>query len=255
MLDLVYVQNVVLDTDIDVAVAYASPILYMMYVEIAKRILPLETKQTKPIFNVLKLVHNLGLAIASLILLIGIIYCAYESRKFDSVHAALCGPFRNENLALLVGRYFYWSKYWEWVDTAFLITGGKEISWLQYTHHMSTAILVFANISPIISSASLLACFTNTFVHVFMYFYYAFPHGFMRRYRQWITTIQIIQHCMCLSGFTYIYFHLDSCVTTPLGIQMALMLYAMYLTFFVLFYIVQYVQGGGRKVKNLTKTL
>jgi alkyl hydroperoxide reductase subunit AhpF len=52
---------------------------------------------------------------------------------------------------------------------------------------------------------------------------------------------------MCLSGFTYIYFHLDDCVSTPLGIKMALMLYVMYLTFFVLFYIVQYVQGGEKK--------
>lgn len=244
------VKDLVLANGFDSTLAYGSPILYMIYVEIAKRILPLETKETKPIFDTLKLVHNLGLAIASFVLLVGIIYSAHESGKFASIHAALCGPFHDKDLALLVGRYFYWSKYWEWIDTAFLITSGKEISWLQYTHHMSTAILVYANISPIISSASLLACFTNTFVHVFMYFYYAFPHGFMRKYRQWITTIQIIQHCMCLSGFTYIYFNLDSCVTTPLGIQMALMLYVMYLTFFVLFYIVQYVQGGGKKQKS-----
>ena len=196
--------------DMDVAIAYGSPILYMVYVEIAKRVLPLESKENKTIFDSIKLVHNLGLAIASLVLLMGIIYAAYISRKFESVHAALCYPFLDEKLAMMVGRYFYLTKYWEWVDTAFIITAGKEISWLQYTHHMSTAILVYANIAPVISSASLLACFTNTFVHVFMYFYYAFPHGFMRKYRQWITTIQIIQHCMCLSGFTYIYFNLEN---------------------------------------------
>jgi hypothetical protein len=254
MIDIAELQRLVLTSDIDVTIAYASPILYMVYVEVAKRILPVETKSSKPVFDILKLVHNLGLAIASLALLVGIIYCGLESGKFNSVHSALCGPFQDEYTASMVGRYFYLSKYWEWIDTAFLITGGKEISWLQYTHHMSTAILVYANTSPVISSASLLACFTNTFVHVFMYFYYAFPHGFMKKYRKFITTIQIIQHCLCLSGFTYIYFNLDSCVTTTVGIKMALMLYVMYLTFFVLFYIVAYVQNGdGKKAKSKVK--
>ena len=253
MIDIEVVKSLILQSDVDTTIAYTSPLLYMVYVEIAKRILPAETKESKPVFDILKLIHNLGLAFASLALLVGIIYVAYESGKFNSVHDALCSPFKDEYTALLVGRYFYLSKYWEWIDTAFLITAGKEVSWLQYTHHMSTAILVYANISPIISSASLLACFTNTFVHVFMYFYYAFPHGFMRRYRQWITTIQIIQHCMCLSGFTYIYFNLDRCVSTPGGIKMALMLYVMYLTFFVLFYIVQYVQGGNSTNSNKQK--
>lgn len=244
------IMRYILDKDLDTIIAYSSPILYMVYVEIAKIVLPHETKKNKPIFDVLKLVHNLGLAVASLVLLYGILYCAWESNKLSSIHASLCGPFKDEKTAMLVGRYFYLSKYWEWVDTAFLITAKKEVSWLQYTHHMSTAILVFANISPVISSASLLACFTNTFVHVFMYLYYAFPHA-LRKYRKWITTIQIIQHCMCLTGFTYIYLNLDSCVTTTMGIKMALALYVMYLTFFVLFYIVQYVQTGATKVKKI----
>lgn len=239
-----YIVRDLISSDLDTAIAYASPVLYMIYVEVAKKVLPLETKATKPTFDSLRLLHNMGLSITSLVLLVGITYCAFESRKYESVHAALCSPFRNRELVLLVGRCFYLSKYWEWLDTAFLITSGKKISWLQYTHHMSTAILVFVNISPYVSSASVLACFTNTFVHVFMYFYYAFPRGFMKQYRQWITTIQIVQHCMCLSGFIYIYFHLDGCATTPLGIYMALALYAMYLTFFVMFYIVQYVQSG-----------
>lgn len=245
MADMNSVIEYIRTQDLDTCIAYGSPLLYMIYVEIAKIILPYETKDNKHIFYVLKLVHNVGLAIASLLMLIGILVVASESNKFVSIHAALCGPFHNIERATLVGRYFYLSKYWEWVDTAFLITARKDVSWLQYTHHMSTAILVFANLTPVISSASLLACFTNTFVHVFMYFYFAFPHGFLKKYRQFITIIQIIQHVACLSGFLYMYFNIDNCVTTLIGIKMCLMLYAMYLTFFVLFYIVQYVQGGS----------
>jgi hypothetical protein len=245
-------MDIIAKIDLDSAVAFASPLLYVIYVEIAKRVLPVENKQSKPLFDAAKLIHNMGLCIASLMLFVGVTYCAYESGKLGSLHAALCSPFAGPVVheTELVGRYFYLSKYWEWLDTAFLIIGGKEISWLQYTHHMSTAILVYVNISPFVSSASLLACFTNTFVHVFMYYYYAFPRGFMRRYRQWITTIQIVQHCMCLSGMTYIYLHKDECATTPIGTELALAMYVMYLTFFVMFYVVQYVQRGTSKGKD-----
>ncbi|CAN0325774.1 unnamed protein product, partial [Hapterophycus canaliculatus] len=37
------------------------------------------------------------------------------------------------------------SKYWEWFDTALLVAKGKPVSWLQYTHHASTAILTALN--------------------------------------------------------------------------------------------------------------
>jgi hypothetical protein len=211
----------------------------MIYVEIIKRVLPHENEKNKGVISVIKVVHNLGLSIASLLMFIGIVHAAWESGKLNSVHNSLCLRFVDEHKAGLVGRYFYLSKYWEWLDTAFLVIGKKEISWLQYTHHMSTAILVYANVYPIISSASLLACFTNTLVHVFMYIYFAFPSRF-RPYRKWITTLQIVQHFCCLSGFIYIYNHMDQCYTTTAGIEMALALYAMYLTFFLLFYIVQY---------------
>mmetsp|Transcript_2236 Transcript_2236/g.3517 ORF Transcript_2236/g.3517 Transcript_2236/m.3517 type:complete len:251 (-) Transcript_2236:110-862(-) len=245
--------TLVMGHDIDTIIAYSSPLLYMIYVEIAKIVLPRENEKNKQTIQTVKMAHNLGLSIASLLLFIGINYAAYESGKLNSVHAALCHVFRDEQFAYMVGRYFYLSKYWEWLDTAFLIIGGKPITWLQYTHHMSTAILVYANIRPIISAASFLACFTNTFVHIFMYLYFAFPRGALRPFRQGITILQIIQHCCCLSGFTYIYFNLaKDCYSTPIGIQMALALYVMYLTFFLFFYIVQYVRkdAAGTKKKK-----
>lgn len=37
------------------------------------------------------------------------------------------------------------SKAWEWFDTALLVAKGKPVSWLQYTHHGSTAILTALN--------------------------------------------------------------------------------------------------------------
>eukprot|EP01032_Pedospumella_encystans_P013749 gene13749-15817_t len=112
--------------DMDTTIAWASPVLYMVYVEIAKRVLPYESKENKHIFHVLRLVHNVGLAIASLVMLIGILAVSHQSGKLNSIHAALCDPFLDVESATLVGRYFYLSKYWEWVDTAFLITARKD---------------------------------------------------------------------------------------------------------------------------------
>ena len=238
--------------DVNNFIAYTSPILYMIYVEVAKQILPRENEKNKRFVSSIRLIHNLGLSLTSLVLFIGIIYSAYESGKFNSIHASLCSRFLNEDFAGWIGWYFYLSKYWEWLDTAFLIIGKKEISWLQYTHHMSTAILVYANIFPLVSSASLVACFTNTFVHIFMYLYFAYPKSFLHKYRQWITNIQIIQHITCLSSFIYIYSYIDDCYTTHLGIYMALLLYFMYLSFFTAFYIVQYVVR--KDDKNYKKT-
>ena len=231
-------------TPLDNYIAYASPVLYMLFVEICKVVLPRENEKNKSTIEFVRMLHNLGLCLASLGMFIGVCMFGFEGGR-TSIHGALCFRFRNEHIAHWIGYLFYLSKYWEWIDTAFLIIGNKKVSWLQYTHHMSTAILVYVNITPIVSSASLLASFTNCFVHIFMYYYFAFPRGFMRKYRQAITVIQLIQHVACLSGWTYIYLHIDQCYSTVLGIQLALGLYVMYLTFFSIFYFVQYVRGGS----------
>lgn len=40
---------------------------------------------------------------------------------------------------------FLRSKAWEWFDTALLVAKGKQVSWLHYTHHASTAVLTSMN--------------------------------------------------------------------------------------------------------------
>lgn len=60
--------------------------------------------------------------------------------------------------------FFLWSKYWEWLDTLFLHLSGKPISQLQYTHHMSTAMLVYyktTKVSMIALIVSSLSSFGN----------------------------------------------------------------------------------------------
>lgn len=228
-------------------IAYLSPLLYMVFVEFCKHYLPRRTAENAKTIDMIRQLHNIGLAAASLYLCVGIAIAAYQSNKFASFDNLLCMRFNNEPVAYPFGWWFYVSKYWEWLDTAFLIIGGKEVSWLQYTHHMSTAILVYVNIHPIFSALSFTTGFLNTFVHIFMYYYFAYPKGIMRNFRKLITRTQILQHVLCLASILYMYSNLDNCYTTKSGLELALGLYIMYLVFFTLFYIAQYVKGGSKK--------
>lgn len=241
--------------DVDKLIGFSSPVLYMVFVELCK-FLPKINAENKALINFMRQIHNISLAIASFALFVSVTYVGWKSSKFDSLHSLICGRFTDEELAGYIGRLFYLSKYWEWIDTTFLIIANKEVSWLQYTHHMSTAIMVYVNIVPIISSASLYACFANAGIHTIMYYYFAFPKSFLRHFRQLITSIQIVQHFFGLYQCLYIYLHFDDCYSSAFGNYVALFLYSVYLVFFVLFYFVQYVvSGSGKDTQKAAKKL
>ena len=62
-----------------------------------------------------------------------VVYSTYASGKFASSHALLCQPFDETNVIHATAWAFYYSKYWEWLDTMFMILAKKPVSWLQYT--------------------------------------------------------------------------------------------------------------------------
>ena len=147
-------------------------------------------------------------------MLIGIMLSAFWSGKLSNgLHGLICRSWGVEHDSInplhksifewtLWG--FYFSKYWEWLDTAFLILSAKDVSWLQYTHHMSTAFLTYINITPFFSSLAIVTVAANTFVHTFMYWYFAFSRGVLARYRMAIMFGQTLQHVMVLSTLVYI---------------------------------------------------
>lgn len=196
-------------------------------------------------------VHNLGLAMYS-----GVAFCvfAYEmvvQDKFASWDTLVCQPMvRNDPLRFGLVHFsmlaFFLSKFWEWLDTAFLICGNKKVSWLQYTHHMTTAPLVLANWHPKVSSLMPVTLLTNSFVHTPMYWYFAFPRGVLYPVRRWITRIQIVQHVLCLTAIGYAEYFRATCDVPLFGNRLGLAMYLMYLGFFVAFYVTD-----GRKKKKV----
>ena len=103
--------------------------------------------------------------------------------------------------------WFFWffaSKYIEYLDTVFLILAkkyGNSIGWtLQVYHHFITASVAWiAWFYPVPSFW--VGLVTNTFVHIFMYAYFALAvyDARLRKFAFWITGLQLAQFYFCVA--------------------------------------------------------
>ncbi|CAM9435900.1 unnamed protein product [Ectocarpus sp. 12 AP-2014] len=231
---------------------WASVAGYLALVEA----LPVMLQPLHGVFRRLERGHNILLALTSAAMLVGIIRSCVTSGKTSSVHAMLCGAFDEEDPVFdMTAKTFFWSKAWEWVDTAILVAKGKPVSWLQYTHHASTAILTALNMVPTRNAMWSVVCALNSFVHAWMYAYYAFPRfSPLRRTKVWLTWAQMVQHMIVLASATYVVYQSRTgaeCHNNTTPILAGLGLYLMYLVFFALFYRRTYV-GGAKKAHRKT---
>lgn len=134
---------------------------------------------------------------------------------------------------------WYWSKIWEWVDTAILIQRGRRVSALHYWHHMLTPSLVALQTASSTGAHTPLyewGVATNAFVHVWMYAYFAHPSAWSRAGRTCITLAQIAQHAVMLIGVATSVIRYavgGACVVDP---TLNLAPLALYLFFLVEFY-------------------
>ena len=214
-----------------------SPLLYILFVKSFDIIEPIPKSTTMKFC--LKL-HNIFLSFLSLLMLMGIIYGNYITGKLDSYYNLLCLPYNNNEIVHLFYSMCLYSKYIEWGDTLFLHLSGKKITMLQYTHHMSTAILIYCNSIDFITSTAIIPMGINCLVHIPMYWYFAYPKGFLYKYRKIITKSQIIQHIIVLITQIHAY-TLDNCNYNQNGSFLGLFLYLMYLGYFLNFYIQKYL--------------
>ena len=219
-----------------------SPLIYIIFVRVIKNIkpMPYSIKMKK-----IRQIYNLYMSFLSAWMLYGITVGTYETSKFSSIYNFLCKSYEHNYMIEKSTKIFLYSKYLEYLDTLFLVLSGKSISWLQYTHHASTAILMYNSITPIISPHISLLVGMNCFVHIPMYWYFAYPRGFLYKFRQFITSIQIIQHIIAVIAIVTT-FNDKNCNNNYVAMTMALFLYSMYLTFFVVFYMKKYIE---RKIK------
>ena len=190
-------------------------------------------------------IYNLYMSGLSVWMLYGITMGTHETSKFNSMYDFICKEYGYNYMIDVSTKLFLYSKYIEYLDTLFLVLSGKSISWLQYTHHASTAILMYNNINTAISPYISLFVMMNCFVHIPMYWYFAYPRGLLYHIRQFITMIQIIQHIIAVNVLS-ITLYIEKCEQSYIGNRIGLLLYSMYLTFFVVFYMKKYIE---RKIK------
>ncbi|MBW0562078.1 hypothetical protein O181_101793 [Austropuccinia psidii MF-1] len=147
--------------------------------------------QLKPLF----ILHNILLSISSfwlLILLIEQVLPIYLNHGFfySICHANAWTP---QLATIYIINYYF--KYWELLDTCFLVTKKKSLQFLHVFHHSATAILCFVQLDGK-TPVSWVPIMANLLVHVIMYYYYfttsAFP-GYKPWYKKALTTLQISQ--------------------------------------------------------------
>jgi len=149
--------------------------------------------------------HNLFLCFLSLIMVVGIsgrvISILY---KFGPYHL-YCGIYSDEDEKLyLWSNLFYISKYYELIDTIFVVLRGKPLTFLHVWHHASVVYVCWlANQHQIVMGW--ITCFQNCLIHVIMYYYYAMQSLQKRDFwwRKYLTTIQIIQFVVDIISSTF----------------------------------------------------
>lgn len=234
-MDFLIVTNYLFRED---TIHLSSPFLYMMFVYLIQFCPQIPSNKLMIVFRKW---HNINLSVVSLFMFVGLTIGQLQTGKFDSLDALLCKSYGDNLFAYYSARAFLWSKYLEWGDTLFLQLGGKPISMLQYTHHMSTAFLGwFAVNNGIVTPMSYPQVSMNCVIHVFMYWYFAYPKGCLHRYRKLITMSQIVQHIISLVSLVYVKLNELNCPQNKWLLEVAIALYGMYLFYFTLFYIQSY---------------
>ncbi|EKX50081.1 hypothetical protein GUITHDRAFT_67434, partial [Guillardia theta CCMP2712] len=155
--------------------------------------------------------HNGALSLFSLAILIGQGYETFLHWQKTSMFEVFCwqaeGP---PNGRLFFWSYlFYLSKYYELLDTIFLVLKKKPLDFLHCYHHAIVPFSAWLGFQgwymPIITG-----CLFNSAVHVVMYFYYMMATlGKTVWWKKYLTVFQIIQFCsggFFTLSFYYFYF-------------------------------------------------
>jgi hypothetical protein len=155
--------------------------------------------QLKTIF----IIHNLALSAGSLILLLLIIESIGLRIWRNGLFWGVCSEELWDDKRLVL--YFYMNylfKYYELIDTVFLVLKKKNLEFLHVYHHALTAVLCFSQIIGH-TSVQWVPITLNLFVHVVMYYYYAMTaSGYQIWWKKYLTSLQITQFVLDM-GFVY----------------------------------------------------
>jgi len=163
----------------------------------------------------LLIAHNFFLSAASGLLLVLILENILPKLLSNGLVYSVC-----DNAMLADGRleflYYlnYLLKYYEFVDTIFIVLHRKPLDFLHYFHHSMTMLLCYTQLRGT-TIVQWVPITINLFVHVVMYYYYAQTAlGARIWWKKYLTTLQITQFVIdivfcvgcTLKGITYRHF-------------------------------------------------
>ncbi|KAH7102376.1 elongase of fatty acids ELO [Auriculariales sp. MPI-PUGE-AT-0066] len=163
---------------------------YLMLVKILCEFM----RHRKPV-HVLHLyrLHNAALALGSMALLSAILSEVIPYIFTHGLFSAIC----NETAwTQRLERYYtinYYTKYWELLDTAFIVMMKKPFARMHLFHHSTVLVLCYTQLKAE-TPMSWVIIVNNLFVQVPMYYYYfATADGRYLWWKQYLTQLQIVQ--------------------------------------------------------------
>ncbi|KAL7748194.1 Fatty acyl-CoA elongase/Polyunsaturated fatty acid specific elongation enzyme [Sorochytrium milnesiophthora] len=169
---------------------YSSGLLYLVVIFTGRWMM----KQAEPLkLRTLFFAHNMLLTVVSAVLFVLLADQVYDMWSQHGLFWSMCnlGALGKEIEVLYYLNYL--TKYYELLDTVFLVLKKKNLDFLHWYHHSLTMILCFVQLQgrPSVQWVPILL---NLFVHIAMYGYYAQTAlGQRPWYKKYITTLQITQ--------------------------------------------------------------
>lgn len=208
-----------------------------------------------PAFSKIAAMHNIILSLASLFMNMQVSLAMYSHSPSTET---ICIP-RSTRLPSELSYPLYiflLSKPYELIDTVILVLRGRPLTLLHVWHHTSVMFEVWAWLEYDFS-LGLYGMWFNTFVHIFMYAYYAACLlGVKVKGKIIITMTQIIQFAtslLLIIPFAWLHYSTtEGCMGLP-ALYISAAINASYLVLFVLFFRSTYRKGGTRKSKSKSK--
>lgn len=167
--------------------------------------------------NTLFQLHNFFLTTTSLILLILLLEQIIPIIHKNGLFFAICDAGALTQPIMTIYYINYLIKYFEFLDTFFLVLKHKKLTFLHTYHHGATTLLCYTELVGY-TTISWVPISLNLAVHVLMYWYYFLSaRGIRVWWKQLITIFQILQFILDLA---FIYFSTYTKLVHYLGIDL-----------------------------------